>query len=87
MSAVKTSLPRTSSTLRRVLGGKGNAFARHVVRRTAEQRAARPGATPTEVLAAIKHQHGARLLEAELEQLRLALEIDLPAAQADGGGA
>jgi hypothetical protein len=77
-------LPRTSSALRRLLGGPGNAWTRHAVRSTAERYAARPGATADQVLAAIRNQHGKRMADAEYDQLRLALEIDLPAAPAGG---
>lgn len=81
---MKTHLPRTSSVLRRLLAGPGNSWTRHVVKRTAEQRAARPGATAEQVLAAIRAQHGARLLDPEYAELRLALEIDLPAEPVGG---
>lgn len=75
-----TPLPRTSSCLRRLLNGKGNAFARHAVRATAERSAARAGATADQVVAAIQKAHGNRLLGPELDQLRLALERDLTPA-------
>lgn len=79
-------LPRTASTLRRLLGGPGNAFARHQVKQTAE-RAARPGASPDDVLEAIRRAHGTRLVAAEFDQLKIALEIDLPAKPGIGGAA
>ncbi len=84
---MSASLPRTASALRRLLRGKGNAWTRAVVRRTAVVKAARPGATADDVLAAIRREHGKRLLEKEYDQLRVALEIDLPAAAERGGAA
>jgi hypothetical protein len=81
---MKTHLPRTSSVLRRLLRGEANLWTRTRVRQTAEQRAARPGATAAEVLEAIRRQHGKRLLDPEYDELRLALEIDLPAPPAGG---
>lgn len=81
---MSANLPRTASALRRVLRGPGNAWTRAVVKRTAEQRAARPGATPDIVLEAIRKEHGKRLADPEYDQLRVALEIDLPAAPAGG---
>jgi hypothetical protein len=78
-----TTLPRTASCLRRLLGGQGNAFARHVLKQTAERHARKPGATPEAVVAAIRSQHSTRLFEKQYEQLLLALEVDL----APGGAA
>lgn len=80
-----TTLPRTASCLRRLLRGKPHAFARHVVKQTAERHAQKPGATPEVVLAAIRNQHGTRLVDEQYEQLLLALEVDL--GPAPGGAA
>lgn len=82
-----TTLPRTSSTLRRLLAGPANAFARHQVKQTAERSAARAGATPVEVVEAIRRAHGTRLVEAELGQILIALERDMPAPAERGGAA
>lgn len=81
---MKAHLPRTASTLRRLLGGQGNAWTRHVVRQTAERYAAKPGATPDAVIEAVRREHGKRLADPEYDQLRVALEIDLPAGPAGG---
>jgi hypothetical protein len=73
-----TTLRRTSSCLRRLLNGKAHAFARHQVRSTAERAAGRPGATVDQVVEAIRKAHGSRLMGPELDQLRHALERDMP---------
>jgi hypothetical protein len=81
---MRPNLPRTKSVLRRLLRGEANTWTRAKVRNTAERYAAKRGATPGAVLEAIRREHGARLLGPEYDQLRVALEIDLPAAPAGG---
>jgi hypothetical protein len=76
---MKAHLPRTASCLRRLLGGSANAWTRARVRRSVERLAASRGATPEQVVEAIRREHGKRLMDPEYEQLRLALELDLSA--------
>jgi hypothetical protein len=75
---VHAKLPRFRSALRRLLGGKPQAFERSMIAVVAERAASRPGATPDTVLEDLARRRSRKLTEQQALELRLALERDMP---------